>query len=383
MSKLYNSYWQNLNFRALLAYSAVALLVGGCIPAKEAQANGKKARNIIFMVGDGMGLSQISAAFYANSQKLALEQFPHVGFHKTPSSNDLITDSAAGATAFSCGVKTYNGAIGLTADSAACTTILEMARDEGFATGLIATSTIVHATPAAFAAHQPIRVFHDQIAADLAESGVDLLIGGGKRYFDRREEDERNLLEEMRKSGYFIATYLDFELADIVPSPASKFAYFAADKHPLTKEAGREYLPAAVRTGAAFLRSRSKNGFFLLVEGSQIDWGGHANDGNLIVNETLDFDDAIRIALNFARRDGETLVIVTADHESGGLALARSGSPQELEHQFTTNGHTAAMVPVFAFGPSAELFDGIYENTEIFFKMQRALGLGNSPALEP
>lgn len=324
-----------------------------------------------------MGMGHISATLYANGNRLNLEQFTHIGFQKTYSANDLITDSAAGATAFSCGVKTYNGAIGLTADSAACETILEELQGRGYSTGLVATATIVHATPAAFAAHQPIRVFYEEIALDLAESGVDYLVGGGKQYFDRREKDDRDLLEEMESRDYYVTTYLEHELKDLVPSPMSRFFYLAADKHPLTKAAGRDYLPRAVSLGISYLSRRSRDGFFLMAEGSMIDWGGHSNDGNLVIEETKDFNRAIKEALNYARRDGETLVVVTADHESGGMALNPGSSFESINASFTTNGHTAAMVPVFAYGPGAELFDGIYENTEIYHKMRQALGLPN------
>jgi alkaline phosphatase len=369
---------QNINFAPIYylgLWLALFTLLESCRVQQLPPPENATARNIIFLIGDGMGLGHISAALYANDNSLNLEQFTHIGFQKTYSANDLITDSAAGATAFACGVKTYNGAIGLTADSAACETILEELQEQGYATGLIATATIVHATPAAFAAHQPIRVFYEEIAEDLAASGIDYLVGGGKRYFDRREKDERDLIREMEGKNYYVTNYLEHELKDLVPSPMSRFCYFAADKHPLTKAAGRDYLPRAVSMGVSYLGRRSSTGFFLMAEGSMIDWGGHSNDGGLVIEETKDFDRAVKEALNFARRDGETLVIVTADHESGGMALNPGSSFESVNASFTTNGHTAAMVPVFAYGPGAELFEGIYENTEIYYKMRQALGL--------
>ncbi|KGE86329.1 MAG: alkaline phosphatase [Phaeodactylibacter xiamenensis] len=376
---------QNINFAPVYylgLWLALFALLESCRVQQLPPPENATARNIIFLIGDGMGLGHISAALYANDNSLNLEQFTHIGFQKTYSANDLITDSAAGATAFACGVKTYNGAIGLTADSAACETILEELQGQGYATGLVATATIVHATSAAFAAHQPIRVFYEEIAEDLAASGVDYLVGGGKRYFDRREKDERDLIREMEGNSYYVTSYLEHELKDLVPSPMSRFCYFAADKHPLTKAAGRDYLPRAVSMGASFLGRRSNTGFFLMAEGSMIDWGGHSNDGGLVIEETKDFDRAVKEALNFARRDRETLVIVTADHESGGMALNPGSSFESINASFTTNGHTAAMVPVFAYGPGAELFDGIYENTEIYYKMRQALGLPQKTVVE-
>ena len=338
----------------------------------------RPAKNIIFLIGDGMGLPQISAALYSNNNKLSLEQFPVIGFHKPYSASGIITDSAAGATAFACGVKTYNGSIGMDTDTLPCYSITEELKSRGYATGLIASSTIVHATPAAFFAHQPLRVFYEGIAADFLKADIDLAIGGGKRYFDRREEDERDLYQELKQKGYTVSDYFKEEFSNIMPSAKRPFVYFTADKHPLTKAAGRDYLPDATNFALFFLPRRSDKGFFLMVEGSQIDWGGHSNDGKLVIDEMLDFDQVVKEALKYAQKDGETLVVVTGDHESGGLAINPGSVMDNLQLVFTTNGHTAAMVPVFAYVPSAELFSGIYENTEIYHKMKQALGIADT-----
>ena len=324
-----------------------------------------------------MGLSQASAAMYTSPTPLALEQFPIIGFHKPYSDSDLITDSAAGATAFACGVKTYNGAIGLNADTVAVPSIMEEAKARGMATGLVATSTIVHATPASFVAHQRMRIFYEQIAEDMAKSNVDLIIGGGKRYFDRRKSDDRDLLAELQSRGYLVADYFNGRLHDVTPDPRQPFAFFTADNQPLPVNQGRSYLSYASRLGAEFLNIRGEEeGFFLVIEGSQIDWANHANEGKLAIQETLDFDRAIGEALRFARKRGNTLVIVTADHESGGMALQPGSKRGKIKTEFTTNGHTGSMVPVYAFGPGAEAFGGIYENTEIYNKMREFLSWG-------
>jgi alkaline phosphatase len=364
---------------------AVAALAGSCItPVPEyvpPAGLAENPKNIILMIGDGMGLAHISAALYANNNRLTLEQFPVVGFHKQHSYDNLITDSAAGATAFACGVKTYNNAIGLTADSIPCKTILEEAGEYGLSTGLVATATIVHATPAAFVAHQKLRIMYEDIAADMLNSGIDMFIGGGKRYFDRRETDNRNLIVELRRQGFQIFDYSGKNLAQIKVDPAKKFAYFTADSYPLSVEAGRNYLPFASRLAAEFLDKHSQGkGFFLMIEGSQIDWGGHARDGRFVIQELMDFDRAVSDILNWAKKRGDTLVIVTGDHESGGMSVVEGSKMGKVKTQFTTNLHTGTMVPVFAYGPKAELFAGIYDNTEIFFKMRRALGFNNHSA---
>ncbi len=365
---------QPLLFFFLLAFCSTACKAPEKGAALQSGTPGQ-AKNIILLIGDGMGLAQVSAALYSNNNKLNLEQFSNIGLHKPYSASDLITDSAAGATAFACGIKTYNGSIGMDMDTVPCYSIVEEMKSRGYATGLVASSTIVHATPAAFVAHNPLRVFYEAIALDFLNADIDLFIGGGKRYFDRRDEDERNLYHELQKKGYIVSNYSVEELKNLTPTTKRPFVYFTADKHPLTYAAGRDYLPEATGFATYFLQRRSSKGFFLMVEGSQIDWGGHSNDGSLVIEETLDFDRAVGEALRFAKKDGETLVIVTGDHESGGLAINPGSRMNELKTAFTTNGHTAALIPVFAYGPSSEIFAGIYENTEIYFKMRQALGI--------
>ncbi len=338
------------------------------------QEPSNKPKNIILMIGDGMGLGQITAGLYMNNNRLNLERCSVVGLHKPYASNDLITDSAAGATAFACGVKTYNGAIGVDPDKKPLKTILEEAEEKNMATGLIATSTIVHATPASFIAHQPQRKMYEAIAADFLKTEVDLFIGGGKKYFDRREEDNRNLIEELVAKNYVVSSYFDEDLTNLELPKEQNFAYFTADDDPLTVESGRDYLMPASKMALDFLDDHSEEGFFLMIEGSQIDWGGHANNSDYIINEMLDFDKTIGEILDFAEKDQNTLVIITADHETGGYAINKGSKMGKLETAFTSDYHTAVLIPVFAYGPGAELFSGIYENTAIYDKMKAAKG---------
>ena len=333
-------------------------------------------KNIILMIGDGMGITQISAGMYSNDNYLNLERFPTIGLHKSYSGDNLVTDSAAGATAFSSGVKTYNGAIGVDMDSMPTTTILEMAEAAGMPTGLVATASIVHATPASFYAHAKSRSSYEEIAADLMNTDIDLFIGGGAKYFERRESDSLNLSSELRARGRSVSSFVDTDFKDLKVDRAKTLAYYTADSEPLPFSQGRNYLVKASELAVDFLHDRDTSdlGFFLMIEGSQIDWGGHSNDSEYIIAEMLEFDRAIGRVLDFAQRNGETLVIVTADHETGGYAINNGSSLGDIKGAFTSDYHTADLIPVFAFGPGAEQFSGIYENTAIFDKMKLLYG---------
>jgi len=327
---------------------------------------------VVLLIGDGMGIGQITAGMYSNKNQLNLERCPVVGLVKTTSGNDLITDSAAGATAFATGKKTYNGAIGVDMDTVAHPTLLEIAERQGLATGLVATSEIVHATPASFIAHRYNRMLFEDIAADFLATDIDLFMGGGWKYFgDRR--DDRNLVSELEAKGYLV--HYDPAAPRRLEVPVGmNLAYFTAEKKPDRKAKGRDYLPDAAHYAVDFLHTRNPKGFFLMIEGSQIDWGGHANSPEYIVSEMLDFDEAVGRVLDFAAQDDHTLVIITADHETGGFAVNRGSEMGKLRTGFTTGSHTGNMVPVFAYGPGAELFAGIYDNTLIFHKIMAAYG---------
>lgn len=329
-------------------------------------------KNIILMIGDGMGLAQITAAMYKNDD-INLEQFPVTGLQKTHSGDNLITDSAAAATAIACGVKTYNNGVGVDMDTLPVPSILEMAEERGLATGMVVTSSIVHGTPAPFISHQSSRVLLENIAADFMNTEIDFFVGGGKKFFDRRESDDRNLYKELQKKNYFVSDYFIRDFTFIRPRQNKNFAFFTSDDKPVARSSGREYLPRATKMAMDFLSERSDKGFFLMVEGSQIDWGGHSRKSHIVIDELLDFNEAIGQALKFAKTNKETLIIVTADHETAGFAINNGSTKEELTIAFTSNGHTADLIPVFAYGPKAELFNGLYDNTDINKKMREAL----------
>ena len=341
---------------------------------KQKIAENNQAKNVIFLIGDGMGLGQISAGIYNNGNEYSLERFPVVGLHKPYSSDKLITDSAAAATAFACGVKTYNGAIGVNQDTIPVKTILEEAVDKNLKAGLVATSTIVHATPASFIAHNKYRKNYEEIAEDFLKTQADIFIGGGKKYFDRRESDNRDLINELKKSGYLVNDYFNSSIEKMRPTPGKKMAFFTADDDPIPAMQGRDYLLPASKLSIEHLDQNNENGFFLMIEGSQIDWGGHANNAEYVLEELKDFDKMVHYVLNWAQENGETLVIVTADHETGGLAIQNDSKMDSLNIAFTSTHHTGTLVPVFAYGPASKNFGGIYENTAIYQKIRAAFG---------
>jgi len=349
------------------------VMVFGCKPEKK-ETEPEHPKNIIFLIGDGMGVSQIYAGMTANHGSLAMERFKHIGFIKTYSSDNYITDSAASGTAMSSGKKTKNGMIGMDPDTIALRSVLEIAEEHGLASGLVSTSAITHATPASFIAHQPNRNLYEEIAADFLKTEIDVFIGGGRDHFIKRE-DGRDLTKELEEKGYNIL----FDMDKISGITEGKLAGLTADKHnPRYSEGRGDMLQDATVTAMKILNNNNK-GFFLMVEGSQIDWGGHDNDTEYIVEEVIDFDHAVAKALEFAQNDANTLVVVTADHETGGLGL-NGGSFENgtVEGGYTTGDHTGVMVPVFAFGPGSEEFTGIYENTALFDKFLQAYGFSDN-----
>lgn len=323
------------------------------------------------MIGDGMGVAQIWAGYTANKGMLNLERCKHIGFSKTYSADDYITDSAAGATAFSIGHKTNNHVVGLDATGTAQPTVLEIADQRGLSTGMVVTCSVTHATPASFMAHQPHRKMDQEIAADFLKTDFEVLIGGGRKHFTTRK-DGQNLLLQLERNGYAVPKSMD-ELALV---QKGKVAALVAEDHLPKMSEGRSTYSQKAVSKALELLSQNRKGFFLMVEGSQIDWGGHANEADYIAQEMQDFDATIGTVLDWAAKDGNTLVVITADHETGGFSLPKGNLKEgTFEGRFTTKDHTGVMVPVFAFGPGAEEFMGIYENNTLFHKFCTALKL--------
>lgn len=341
-------------------------------PIKPVAHPRAKIHNVILLIGDGMGLSHVFAAMTANNDRLYMDEMPVVGLQKTKAKDKFRTDSAGAGSALATGKKTNYGSIGVDDNDQPNASILEYAAGNGYATGLVAASKITHATPAAFIAHVSARNQYDDIANFFVSDSIDVFLGGGAFDFDKRK-DGKNLLPALEAKGFQIVT----DMAELEKIRKGKVAGLFAGGHLTTYPKRGEFLVDGTKKAIELL-DQNKKGFFLMVEGSEIDWAAHDNDLGATVEEVLDFDRAVGAALKFAAKDGHTLVIVTADHETGGLSIVNGDIEHGMvEGKFNTTGHSSVMVPVFAYGPGAEKFSGIYENTAIFDKMMEAFGFKN------
>ncbi|MGB3799475.1 MAG: alkaline phosphatase [Lewinella sp.] len=335
--------------------------------------------NVILLIGDGMGIGQVSTAFYFGDGESHFQRFERMGLVNTSSASHKVTDSGAAATAMATGVPSYNRAISYNTDTVPVPTLLERLRyDEGYKTGVVSLTSITHATTASFYAHAPDRDRHEDIAAQLATSGVDFFAGGGLNYFTHRE-DGRNLYRELVQKEYHLDT--------IGLSPTNlhrKNGYLLAPEAMSTKAEGREsFLPDAARVGLDYF-TRQEAPFFFVLEGSYLDRAGHAQNDTLLMQEVADFDETLGVLLDYVDAHPNTLLVVAGNHETGGVSLTkgyetsllgpRKEIPTEVAVRFTTNQHTATLVPIFAKGAGEEHFSGIYPNYEIYHRLLRALG---------
>jgi len=343
---------------------ATALFSSSCTQNNEKQEP-KAPKNIIVMIGDGMGPAQVYSLLLTSQGKTAFERFPYSGFSVTKSASNEITDSAAGGSAIANGNKSNNGMVGMNADSIPQPSMLDIFAEQGKKTGVVVTSAVTHATPASFIAHNISRKNNEEIALEISKrEKLDLLFGGGKKYFADRK-DNVNLIDKMWENGWNIYD----SLPQIVDNEARTMV-LASRKH-LKKASKRgDFLPKA--TAKAIEMLDNEKGFFLMVEGSQIDFACHDNDSATLVDEMRDFDKTLNVVLDFAEKDQNTLVVVTADHETGGLTIIDPDAKYtKTNFLFSTGSHSAVFVPVFSYGPGAENFSGIMDNTEIFNKIIR------------
>ncbi|MQL51778.1 sulfatase-like hydrolase/transferase [Desulfofundulus thermobenzoicus] len=392
------------DLRRVLALVIALALVVACLPVVPAQASTPTVKNVILLIGDGMGFEHMEAARAAVGGHVYMDDVNDATGRVTTYSADAdITDSAAAATALATGYKTLNRMLGMTPDDDQLTpdevpTLVELAEDRGLATGLVTTTQMAHATPAGFASHVPHRNQFNNIAAqyfdNFAARGkpIEVLMGGGRNNFDDRAKytsgvkygdktDNRNLIQEFTAKGYQYAANAS-ELERI--NGDRVLGLFHADngltqeQDRLDKGIGQDEPHLADMTAKALeVLAKNSNGFFLMVEGGQIDWASHANDFDNMIGETLAFDRAVKAALDFQATHPGTLVIVTADHETGGLNY---NGPND--YTWSSTDHTAALVPIMAEGPGAELFSGTMDNTEIPRKIAQLLNLDRPLVLQ-
>lgn len=327
----------------------VADIPGHACVAAPATPEGAVVKNVIFMIGDGMGAEQLWAGRVVNKGALNIEQLPVVGFSRTPSASHLITDSAAGGTALACGRKTINGHVGQDPAGNKLPSLLHLAESKGMPAGLVVTKDITDATPAAFYAHVDDRRKAGEIAHYLPACGAEFVRGGGKSHFTEEQ------LAAMRAAG------MDIELA--------------AEGHMAPASVRGDVLPQDVARALAVLGEQGcDKGFFLMVEGSQIDTACHANNLREAVCEMLDFDKAVGCVMQWMQTHPDTLLVITADHQTGGLSLL-GGDLQRgtLRGAFSTGSHNGIAVPVYAAGPGSAVFGGVHENTDIFSLLKAAM----------
>ncbi|MGB8002472.1 MAG: alkaline phosphatase [Anaerobacillus sp.] len=348
---------------AVISSLAVAGFAGNAMNSEAKSDNDhghhkkNEIENVIFLIGDGMGPSYTTAyrSFMDDKTTPYMEKTAFdenlVGAQETYSwdPEESVTDSAAAGTAMAAGVKTYNGAISVDLDKKEVKTVLEEAKENEKATGLVSTSQINHATPASFGAHDESRNNYNDIADDYydeminGEHKVDVLLGGGNSYFDRAD---RNLTDEFQKDGYSYVTSKDELAKDDNEQILGLFAPKGMDK---AIDRTKDTPSLQDMTEAALDRlSEDKDGFFLMVEGSEIDWAGHDNDAVAAMSEMEDFEKAYKAAIEFAKKDKHTLVVTTADHSTGGFAMGRDGEykwdPAPLKAAKKTPDYMAAKI---------------------------------------
>lgn len=406
---------------AIMTTAATALITASVLPTSSsnpANAASSNTRNVILFIGDGMGTAQRNAirlATVGEKGNLAMDSMPYVGLIHT-SSIVPITDSAASATAYASGVKTYNGAIGMNADKKTVQTLMEVAKSAGKSTGVVTTSQITDATGAAFGAHVEDRSKQSDIALQLlTKSKVDVLLGGGEDFWypagnpgkfpDEPAEDpsekskgtQGNLVDKAKQLGYTYVT----NTKDMQNAKGSKLLGLFANEEMFQQNPEGEgdiydpvvSLPDMTKKAIDTLAKNNK-GFFLMVEEEGTDEFAHANNAKMTIKAGQALDKSVQVAKDFAKKNPDTLVLVLADHETGGFSIeavdeddesgdgiskedgpfAIANSKQNFVVDWTTSGHTAVDIPITAMGKNAQLFTGFYENTEVFAKLLQAMG---------
>lgn len=338
-------------------------------PSFDNDGTDARPLNVILMIGDGMGLAHLSTGMYANGGELTITNLRTCGWVRTQSGDNFTTDSAASGTAYSTGHKTHNAAIGVDMNDNPLPNLPEKLFEDGIVSGIVTTDDMDGATPSAFFAHQPSRKMSAEIWADLADAKVIFFAGGSWDDF----EDLDNKTAKAIQDRYHVTNALMGKKV----AKAERLGYLPPKSETASMSKGRgDFLPSATEYAIEFLQSRTNDGkgFFLMVEGARIDKSSHDNDYPSMVKEVLDFDKAVEAAVRFAEKDGNTLVIISADHETGALSL-RGGDPAKgkMKGAFSSGGHTGIPVPLFAYGPSSQYFMGVQENSDVSQKIEALL----------
>ncbi len=334
------------------------------------------AKNVIILIGDGMGqnITQLSQWYYNGAREpFAMQRMPYIGLSKTYSLSSGVTDSAAGGTALATGKKAKNSFVASAYALEKYKTIIDYAIDNGKGTAVITTTDITDATPAAYSSHAMDRAERELIAQGQADSGIDIFMGSGRERFV-------NISEQMEAEGYkYITTKEEMTKLEANDKVLGLFAESGDLLQPLEGKDGEPLLSEMVEKTIEMLEESNESGFVIMAEGATIDHYAHSNYAPGAMMQTKLFDDAVRAALDFAEKDGNTLVVVTADHETGGLAL--TGSDETIKkasardkHIWTTGNHSSAYVPIYAYGPGAEMFTGVHDNTEVFSLTMESVG---------
>ena len=326
-----------------------------------------RIKNVIVMIGDGMGVEQVACGWVLNGGSLNMEQCPVTGFSRTYAVDQLITDSCAGGSALATGVKTNYGFMACDPEGNPVSSLLRDAQEKGMKTGVAVTCRINDATPIDFVGHSTDR--HDEagIATQYVDSGVDFLTGGGIQFWQNRE-DGRDLVKEMVDRGY---TFVD-NLDDLNKVKEGRVLGLFA---PLEMEPALDRGPVLEDCAMKAIELLdNRKGFFLMIEGSSIDDWCHRHKVGYMAEELFDFDRTVGKVLKWAEQDGHTLVIITADHATGGLTLINGSlADRSVKVHFSTKGHNGILVPVYAYGPHAGEFEGVHENAEVAAIIRRLM----------
>jgi alkaline phosphatase len=362
-----------------------------------------QAKYIFYFIGDGMGFGAVSLteSYLAakdgkhGSKNLSFSNFPVTGFATTYSENNLVTCSSAAGTALACGSKTRNGRVGVNAEATQnFKSIAYRLKEKGYKVGITTSVSIDHATPAVFYAHQRSRKMYYEIAQDLAKSGFDFFSGAG--FVEPQGEDklQPSIFPLLEKNGYRVSR----SLTECKTSTAQKNILLQAESkpqnaYPYAIDKTSDDYTLRQTTEIAVEKLTNSKGFFLMVEGGKIDWASHDNAAAAMVGEVVELSDAVQVALDFYKKyPKQTLIVVTADHETGGLSVGSSEdntvntleltTPAAVEAFFMSYGcystthHTGTAVPVYAIGAGSALFSGKMDNTDIPKKIAKAAGVG-------